>query len=108
MGDPVDEQEAGRPDVPPRQRVPGPDVHEGVPAHRQVRGVEMADVGDGEANQVVADHLGLGGGVQHAHAEQEHERVEIGQLVGECDAAGVGTGRVRVRCLTTDEALQVV
>lgn len=73
MRDPVDEQKPGRADVSPRQRIPGPDVNERVPAHRQIRGVDVTDVGDGEADKVVTDYLGFGGGVEHAHADEEHE-----------------------------------
>lgn len=50
ISDPIDEQECRDPDVTPGQSVPCRNVCERVPAHRQVRGVDMAYVGNGKSN----------------------------------------------------------
>lgn len=42
----------------------------------------MSKVRDGEADEVVAQDLGLGGCVAYAGAEDEEEAVEVGELVG--------------------------
>lgn len=48
ISDPIDEQEHRDPDVTPGQSVPCRNVRKCVPAHRQVRGVDMTNVGDGQ------------------------------------------------------------
>lgn len=42
----------------------------------------MSKVRDGEADEVVAQDLGLSGCVADAGAEDEEEAVEVGELVG--------------------------
>lgn len=52
----------------------------------------MSKVRNGQTDEVVAEDLGLGGWVADGHAEEEEETVEVGELVGEGDAAGVDGG----------------
>lgn len=50
ISDPIDEQERRDPDVTPGQSVPCRNVCKRIPAHRQVRGVDMANVGNSKSN----------------------------------------------------------
>lgn len=55
----INEQEPRRPNVTPRQGIPTSHVCKGLPSHRQERGVDMPDVCERQADQVVAQHFRL-------------------------------------------------
>lgn len=45
--------------ISPRQGVPGTDVRKGFPAHSQIRGIDVTNIGNGQTNHVVADDFGF-------------------------------------------------
>lgn len=79
-------------DIPPSKQIPPRHIHKRLPAHGEIRRVDVSKVRNGQTDEVVAENLGLGGWVADGHAEEEEEAVEVGELVGEGDAAGVDGG----------------
>lgn len=69
----------------------------------------MAYIGDGESDEVVAQHSWLCCRVANAHADQEEEGVDIAKLVGEGNTAWVQRGwGCDGRGLAGDEALKII
>lgn len=75
-------QESRNRDIPPSQQIPPCDIEGRLSPHGKVRHVDVSKVRDGKTEQVVAQNLGLSGGVANSHAEEKKEAVEIGELVG--------------------------
>lgn len=104
----IQQQKRGDPHIPPNKGIPRPYIHKRIPTHRAGGQPDMARVRHGETGEVSAQDLGLGGGVADGDAEEEEKAVEIAELIGEGDAAGVdGGGAGRVWGLLVDEVGEV-
>lgn len=68
----------------------------------------MPDVGNGQPNQVVAQHFGLGARVQHPNPHQGQQEVYVSELISQCDTAGMSDRSFKVRSLAGDKSVQVV
>lgn len=105
----VRKQEDRRTDVAPRNLSPRRVVDKGRVSHSEVRRVEMADVREGQSDDVVSQHMGLVAPVDNAHPTHAQEQVHIPQLIIQGEGAGVERFRrqIRERCLTRDEVIGV-
>jgi hypothetical protein len=88
----IQQQKRGDPHIPPNKGIPRPYIHKRIPTHRAGGQPDMARVRHGDTGEVSAQDLGLGGGVADGDTEEEEEAVEIAELVGEGNAAGVDGG----------------